>query len=414
MKNIIDLFSGGGGLTEGFRTNNFNIISHVEMDPAACQTLVLRDAFYYLKNNNKLEFYFQYITNKISFQELQKHLPKDIKDTTINATISEDTINSIFKRIEQLRKKNRIDGIIGGPPCQAYSTIGRARNKQKKESDERIYLYKYYIRFIEHYHPKFFIFENVKGLLSFKDSFGNALLPKIIEEFKQIFTDDPYIVTYKLINAADYGVPQLRQRLIIFGCRKSHLKTPFFDNLSNYTESAPTINNLFKDLPKMKSGQTINHYNDTKPDPYISKNIRIINEPLTQNIARPNNKNDLKIYSIVAKRKKNHFNTEYSKLPKPLIHHKNTHIFIDRFKALDADGYSQTITAHIAKDGHYFIHPDVLQNRSITVREAARIQTFPDNYYFESSRTAAYKQIGNAVPPHLAKKLSACILNTVK
>lgn len=414
MKNIIDLFSGGGGLTEGFRTNDFNIISHVEMDQAACKTLILRDAFHYLKKHNKLTYYNQYVTNQITFEQLQQYFPKKLQDKTINETISNETLASIFQSIDYKKKKLHIDGIIGGPPCQAYSTIGRARNKYKKESDERIYLYKYYIRFIEHYQPNFFIFENVKGLLSFKDSSGNPLLSQIIKEFKHIFNNDPYDVKFKLINAADFGVPQNRQRLIIFGCRKSHLRKSFFETLSSYQENAPIIKELFKDLPKLHSGQMINHYNETRPAIYVSKFIRNNNEPLTQNIARPNNLNDLKIYSIVAKRKREHNNTEYSQLPKSLIHHKNINVFIDRFKALDSEGYSQTITAHIAKDGHYFIHPDVSQNRSITVREAARIQTFPDNYYFESSRSAAFKQIGNAVPPHLARKLSKCIVDVLQ
>lgn len=408
--NIIDLFSGGGGLTEGFRSPRTNIIAHVEMDKNACKTLQLRDSYYYFKKNKSLQIYNDYLLNKISFTDLSKNVPSSILSKTINAEISDKTIPFIFKSIDKKMGHKEIQGIIGGPPCQAYSTIGRAQNEKKKNDDIRIYLYKYYIKFLKKYDPDFFILENVKGLQSFKDLDGQKLLPKILKEFETVNSTSPYIVDHKIIDASEYGIPQKRQRLFIFG-HKKNFNFNFFENFHKFESKPPTVNMLFKDLPIMPAGETNNHYSDIAPTKFVKKYIRNTSTPLSQNISRPNNKIDLEIYHIVALAKLNGKNIKYSDLPPRLKTHKKTQIFLDRFKAINGDSQSHTVVAHISKDGHYYIHPDVKQNRSITVREAARIQTFPDNYFFENSRTAAFQQIGNAVPPLLAKKICSNILN---
>lgn len=414
MLNIIDLFSGAGGLTEGFRTPKFNLIAHVELDKDACKTLQLRDAYYYLKNNNKINKYRDYITKKLTFEGLMHEIPSEIKEKVINTAINKENLQSIFEQINSKRNGKKIEGIIGGPPCQAYSTIGRAQNKRIKDKDERIYLYKYYIEFLKEYQPDFFIFENVKGLLSFKDINGENLLEQITKDFTNAYRKDTYDVKVKVVNCAQYGVPQQRERILIFGQKKSKKNMDFFELLSKKKESPPIIKELFFDLPRLKAGEEKNTYRRVSPCDYIRKNIRTTNLPLTQNISRPNNENDLKIYQIVAREKQKNKNVKYSDLPKSLITHKKSNIFLDRFKAIDGDGISQTVVAHISKDGHYYIHPDVKQNRSITVREAARIQTFPDDFYFESSRTSAFKQIGNAVPPYFSKKISSVIIELMQ
>lgn len=407
--NIIDLFSGAGGLTEGFRNLNFDVKVHVEMDSAACETLTLRDAFYYLKSTDQLELYRSFLLGEISKQVLLKAVPDDVLNKTINGEINSENILSIFKRIDdRLLNNNLIDGIIGGPPCQAYSTVGRAVNKQKKDTDKRIYLYKYYIDFLTKYKPKFFIFENVKGLLSFKDQFNELLLPKMIEEFAQ----SGYRVSYKLVDSSKFGVPQKRERLIIFGTNDQINPDLFFEQLMDNEQEVPvTVGQLFQDLPKMTNGQENNKYGVSKPCYFVSRYIRPLNSrmPLTQNIARPNISNDLKIYKEVAIAKRKGINLKYTDISSGRQTHKNKHSFLDRYKALDEQSISHTLIAHIAKDGHYYIHPDVSQNRSITLREAARIQTFPDDFYFEHSRTQAFKQIGNAVPPVLSKKFAHVI-----
>lgn len=411
MLNIIDLFSGAGGLTEGFRENNhFNIICHIEKDKEACSSLVLRNIYYYLKQNNNLSVYFDYITGILSKESLYSYVPKEVINNVINKEISNNTMHLLFKNINSMLQGKYLDGIIGGPPCQAYSTIGRAVNKAKKKSDERIYLYKYYISFLKEYQPKFFIFENVKGLLSFRDIYGDLLLPKIIDEFNQY----GYDIIYKVINANDYGVSQNRERLFIVGYRKDlKFQYSFFDYLKSYIEEAPTLKELFDDLPKLQAGETSNKYYRKSFSNYISKYIRNERDILLQHTARPHNRNDLKIYKLVVEAKKQGKNIKYNNIPKQLQTHSNKSSFLDRYKALDYDSVSHTVVAHISKDGHYYIHPDIKQNRSITVREAARIQGFPDNFVFEHSRSAAFKQIGNAVPPILSHKIAQAILDFI-
>ena len=409
MLNIIDMFSGAGGLTEGFRDKDyFNFICHIEMDKDACSSLKLRNIYYYLKRQDNLSPYFEYIKGKISRDELCSHVPNNITKDILNVEISKDKMPLIFDLIDERLGNEILDGIIGGPPCQAYSTIGRANNKSKKSTDKRIYLYKYYLDFLSKYRPKFFIFENVKGLLSFKDVSGDLLLPKIIYEFDEC----GYDVSYKVINASDYGVSQRRERLFLVGHRKDLMfNKSFFEFLNKYIEDAPTLKELFENLPHIKSGKNSSEYSCCCSSAFVEKYICKKEDILTQHFARPHNENDLKIYKLVLKAKKRGENLRYIDIPSELQTHSNKTSFLDRYKALDYDSVSHTIVAHISKDGHYYIHPDLRQNRSITVREAARIQGFPDNFYFEHSRTAAFKQIGNAVPPILSKKIATSILD---
>ena len=406
MINIIDLFSGAGGLTEGFRNQRYKILGHVEKEKAACETLKLREAYYSLKERNKLELYNDFLNSKTSIEDLLKHVPQEKLNKILNFEISQGNIHSIFSFFDDLGEN--VDGIIGGPPCQAYSTIGRARNASKKSSDERIYLYKFYIHFLIKYQPKFFIFENVKGLLSFRDADEEFLLPRMKKEFEEA----GYSLGYEVLNTKNYGVPQSRERLIIFGVmnEKKELIQEFFKNLKKYEEDEVDVKTAFQGLPSLMAGEVNNSYTNLSND-YVEQNfLQDSKTPLTQNIARPNNSNDLAIYKIVAEAKKNGRNIKYSDLDSRLKTHKHTDKFLDRFKALSWDSPSYTVVAHISKDGHHYIHPDTKQNRSITVREAARLQGFPDNYYFLDSRTSAFTQIGNAVPPIFSKKMADAIL----
>lgn len=407
--NLIDLFSGAGGLTEGFSTHNeFNILGHVEKDYSASLTLKVRETFHYLKKKKKLKVYRDYLNNKIDLDTLFKHVPSSILDKVINEEISQNTLTKIFEELDSKIQNNKVHGIIGGPPCQAYSTIGRAINIKKKESDERIYLYKFYIKFLEKYNPDFFIFENVKGLLSFKDTNGKLLLPQIKRDFEK----SGYKIKYEVINTKFFDVAQSRERIIIFGSKKefNDFPTLFFYFLNNKKSSKiPTVHEAFCGLPNLKNGEINNNYT-TEKNKYINRYIRTTrNLPLTQNIARPHNERDLKIYKLVSFAKQSGINLKYNELEQSLKTHKHDDKFLDRYKALKWDEPAHTIVAHIAKDGHHYIHPDIRQNRSITVREAARLQGFPDDFYFEQSRTAAFTQIGNAVPPILSQKFSETI-----
>ena len=403
--NCLDLFSGAGGLTEGFVRAGYNIIAHVEKEFSASLTLKTRIAYHYLKQTNQLKIYYSYLNDEISREKLYSHIPSQLLDSVINEEINDESINDIYNKIDILRGNKEIDIIIGGPPCQAYSLIGRAASKSKMVGDSRKYLYKQYLKFLKRYKPKLFVFENVRGMLSSKDENGNNIFEKIVIEMKEI----GYNIDYKILDAKDFGVPQSRKRVIIIGWKNElNFKYPDFETIKNDI----TINQLFADLPKIKAGEKIN-FKKIVPQIEVLSKLNLLDDDfniLSQHISRPNNINDLKIYKIAVNLFKEGKTLKYTDLPSSLMSHKNLTSFLDRFKVVNGNGISHTMVAHIAKDGHYYIHPDVRQNRSLTVREAARIQTFPDSYYFENSRTAAFTQIGNAVPPLMAE----IIANTLK
>ncbi|MCY7753292.1 DNA cytosine methyltransferase [Bacillus haynesii] len=164
--NVIDLFAGAGGLSEGFRQEGYKIIAHVEMDYSASLTLKTREAYHYLKEKNQIDVYKDYLLNKISREKLYSFIPSNILEKVINEEINDESIERIFRKIDDLRESKKIDMIIGGPPCQAYSLVGRARDPERMLNDPRNYLYRHYINFLKKYNPKYFVFENVLGILS--------------------------------------------------------------------------------------------------------------------------------------------------------------------------------------------------------------------------------------------------------
>ena len=213
-----------------------------------------------------------------------------------------------------------------------------------------------------------------------------------------------------MLDASDYGVLQVRKRLIIVGWQKQH-DYGYPDFKQNKTSAV--VNDIFEDLPILKAGDILPAASYIKPSNQYLKESGIRNDEetfVTQNITRPVNENDAKIYSFAINKWNNeNYRVKNNTLPKEIKTQKNETSFLDRFKVVDGSGYSHTIIAHLAKDGHYYIHPDANLCRSISVREAARLQSFPDNFYFEGSRSAIFKQIGNAVPPKLAKSIAESI-----
>ena len=388
---FIDLFAGAGGLSEGFVRAGFKPIAHVEMNKDACDTLRTRTAFHWLKEHGRVEEYYDYLRSIISRDELWAKVPSHLINSIINTEISEKTLPNIFKQIDVELGKKSVDVVIGRPPCQAYSVAGRARKNM--DNDPRNHLYKHYVKFLERYQPKMFVFENVPGILSANN--GHYL-----EMIFQAVREAGYELDKKILNAKDFGVLQDRKRVIIIGWKKDlDIQYPTFDKTEMEFEIAK---HLFADLPKIKSGQGnwgVSKYASKSNEYLENAGIRNGIDFTTQHISRFNNENDLEIYRIAV----NKWIVEgkrlnYAELPPRLIKHNNTKTFTNRFQVVNHKGVSHTVVAHICADGHYYIHPDIAQNRSITVREAARIQSFPDDYFFESSRTAAFKQIGNAVP----------------
>ena len=188
MKSIhfIDLFAGCGGLSEGFIQAGYTPIAHVEMDKAACYTLKTRSAFHWLCAHNMNGEYVKYLTGKITRADLYAQVPKEVLDTVINEEISDESLPRLFSQIDSFANGSKVDLIVGGPPCQAYSLIGRAKDANGMIGDKRNYLFRYYAKFLEHYMPKFFVFENVLGLLSAKDKNGKKYLDMMLEEFKRL------------------------------------------------------------------------------------------------------------------------------------------------------------------------------------------------------------------------------------
>jgi DNA (cytosine-5)-methyltransferase 1 len=412
--NFIDLFAGAGGLSEGFIRAGFKPVAHVEMDEAACFTLRTRTAYHYLKSKNKFGEYVKYLKGDIDRTQLYSLIPKEEMDSVINLALSNKNNSEIFRRIDNRLQGNQVDLIIGGPPCQAYSLVGRARSKNGMKDDPRNHLYVQYAKFLKKYKPKMFVFENVIGLLS---AGGGEYFKKMNSEFNR----KGYAVKDFLVNASDFEVLQNRKRVILIGYRKDlNIIVPDIKSVNTCNHK---VQSIFQDLPKINAGEGKDKgdgYTSIKSNEYLDRShIRNGIKILTQHVSRPHTEQDKEIYRIAVKQLRNGSRLSYTSLPERLRTHKNQHSFFDRFKVVDDKAAcAQTVVAHIAKDGHYYIHPDIKQNRSISVREAARLQSFPDDFYFEGvkegkNRTAAFKQIGNAVPPLMAFNIAAKTKNLI-
>lgn len=410
--NFIDLFAGAGGLSEGFIRAGYIPLAHIEMDKYACDTLRTRAAFHWLKDNENLGVYKKYLYEKKEKEDgskLWKQVPPEVINTVIQATIGEKTIDGIFENVDKLIGEQNVDIIIGGPPCQAYSIAGRARMGKAVEQDPRNELYKFYVKFLERYKPKMFVFENVLGIITAKKGKPFADLQKAVDEAG-------YAMEVHIQVASQHGVLQNRQRVIIVGWQKG--SDYHYPTLSPGENNYQVLKDLFSDLPERKSGEgklcePIEYTKPLSEMRYLEESkIRGTLNFTIQHIARSNNANDREIYKIALDKflLHNGERLDYSKLPSRLQHHKNKETFLNRFSVVNPYGSCHTVVAHIAMDGHYYIYPTLnptIENvRSITIREAARLQSFPDDFYFEGSRSAAFKQIGNAVPVVLAHKIA--------
>lgn len=435
--NVIDLFSGGGGLTEGFVKEGYNIIVHIEKDRWACETLKTRICYHELVKNADIDLYKKYLLNSKKYEnvetnreiifnkypELKEKLEKEVLNYTFGDPVEDSgatRLEEIIDKIEESLKWHRvksIDLIIGGPPCQAYSLVGRGVMKDRVKYDKRNYLFRYYKNIVAHFKPKAFIFENVPGILTAKKG---EIYKAIVDEFREIgytlLSGEDENPKVNIINAAQLGIPQTRRRVILFGFRKELCYT--YPRILDYKYSNQTFTTaqVISDLPKLRHGE--GEYGQILAYPKIedkylsqfqldmrSKLIGVLNHQ-----ARKHNERDLEHYKDVIIASEQGKRIKYTDFPEERRTHQNQGVFLDRYKVHAWDQIPHTILAHLAKDGHYNIHPDLEQCRSITVREAARIQTFSDDYYFEGPRTAQFTQVGNAVPPLMAQ----CIAKSLK
>jgi DNA (cytosine-5)-methyltransferase 1 len=438
----VDLFAGCGGLSEGFHHGGFDIVAQLEMDSWACETLRTRHLYHGLKARKEGALYNQYIKGKISRDDVFKIYPDleiDIDHRVIMGKFGADSFDHLVLRIEQNMEYHGATGInvlLGGPPCQPYSVIGRSRDPDRMQNDKRHYLYRHYLDLIEHFCPDVFVYENVPGLFTAKAN-GEDVFQKILKDFYSL--NPPYEITPPLmeismnphgyiLNCADFRIPQARKRLILIGYRQElKMYNPrikrIFRNLQhkgevNRKRGRMTVRDAIGDLPLLKPGEGcdgfLGRYQSRTKVPY-QKMMRRGSVGVLNHKARPHMGSDLARYRFfIELSMEGNGNGNLLDLMRlrPDLTPKHTHIdkFFDRFKVQRWEYPSSTITAHLSQDGHYFIHPDIGQCRSLTVREAARIQSFPDNFKFEGPRTQQFRQVGNAVPPLLA----AIIAKTVR
>ena len=408
---FLDLFAGAGGLSEGFVLEGYEPVAQVEEDTAACNTLRTRLAYHWLMAEGRDDVYAGYLEGEFSRDELYAMVPPRIIQSVINKKIGPDTLEEIFREIDSLLAGRDLDLLVGGPPCQAYSVVGRSRDPAGMVDDERNYLYRCYGRFLEKYRPRRFVFENVTGILSARDGDGT----RHFDAMRRLFRTLGYETGFSVLSAKDYGVLQNRRRVVLFGYREG------FGSIDPEPERwgpEVTVSEIFSGLPPLGAGEgqvapcrRIPYESPWQVQAGIGSSL-----PATWHQARPHAARDLEIYRLaVTQWNERRSRLRYDTLPPHLRTHRNQTAFVDRFKVVAGDlPFAQTVVAHICKDGHYYIHPDIEQNRSITPREAARLQTFPDDYYFEGagvrpSRTHAFRQIGNAVPVLLSRGIAARI-----
>lgn len=404
MLNTIDLFVGCGGLSEGFeQSRKYKMIGAVEWEPSPVKEL---------RNHLK---------NRWGIQDSEERvLQFDIQRTEELFNGWKDKKFGESKGLDALVGKRQLDVIIGGPPCQAYSVAGRIRDEHGMREDYRNYLFESYLKVVQHYKPRVFVFENVPGILSAKPGDGSV---RIIDLIQKAFADAGYAVLPDLSNAiidmTEYGVPQNRKRIIILGVSKEHygdkaeaMVEKFYSSyLPEYKiEKKATVRDAIGDLPKLRPLD--------EPISYLGRKLsHSVSDPLINgHISRFHNKRDIELFKfleedIASGRMKytsaKSLKTLYTKLTGKT---SNVH----KYYVLRWDEPSNLIPAHLFKDGLRHIHPDPEQARTITVREAARLQTFPDNYYFNCSQTDAFKMIGNAVPPLFAKKVAYAIYHLIQ
>jgi len=492
---VIDLFAGPGGLGEGFSSATvrgkprFRLSLSIECDSFAHQTLTLR-AFCreFTASGRRLPgSYLKHLRGDLSRAELFSLYPREAEAAVQEACLArlgEPAGDSLIaEQIRQLRRDGidfRRGVMIGGPPCQAYSLVGRsrlARARAKGEyleaTDGRHVLYKQYLRLIEELQPGVFVMENVRGILS-SNYKGRPIFGQILEDLSEAGYDlhalgeragdslfeGAFDHRSYLLVASDFGVPQRRARVFILGTRKD-LKIRHLDlGAKSRTHKPRTVQDAIGDLPSLRSGLSTDDSVDAWRACVRDAGRRLAKDLPTSmadiaerlgRIGRPGSAlpahrrtqapkdNDRSLF-VANHETRGHIPEDLERylfyaawgavrgsspslcdLPQQLLpDHKNVReatkrgsledvAFSDRFRVQLANEPSTTITSHIAKDGHYFIHPDPHQCRSLTVREAARLQSFPDDYLFCGPRTEQYHQVGNAVPPILARKIAMAI-----
>lgn len=516
---VIDLFAGPGGLGEGFAASKdkksdhsrFKIAVSIEKEPSAHRTLTLRALFRQFPSGDVPECYFEFLRGGLGDtpEEILFTLP-EMKEAVESAerearrfTLGENH-RAVYGAIRHaVGTKECV--LIGGPPCQAYSLVGRSRNFGDKNKtyvaseDHRNFLYVEYLRIVSRFQPLVFVMENVKGMLSAKvdgvpifDSIRTdlqdpcksvstqpdkgrsrhkyRLFSFIQKDNSDLLGGSEVKPTDFLIRSEDYGVPQSRHRVILMGVRDDVLDR-YAPSILSPVEQRVSTKSVISDLPRIRSRlskesddaqswlQAVRNYPQSDAHKEVDTRVARCIDSALKNMRAPRDDYG-SVFGLKRKAKHemsnaladwyfdeqlgdfiaNHearghiradlhrylFTSAYAKaldssptsdqFPKALWpKHESfkTGRFADRFRVQQAGKPGSTVTCHISKDGHYYIHSDPTQCRSLTVREAARIQTFPDNYFFVGNRTQQYVQVGNAVPPYLARQLAEVVYELI-
>ncbi|WP_108814564.1 DNA cytosine methyltransferase [Loktanella sp. Alg231-35] len=501
---VVDVFAGPGGLGEGFSSLKrgkkdacFKSVVSIEQDEYAHKTLFLRHFLRSFSGRDIPEDYYRYLNRQITLDELYQLHPnhaRDAEQSAVRVSLGPNNHECVRSLISSRLGDSKKWALVGGPPCQAYSLVGRSRMMGDPgfEQDERHFLYKEYLRIIIEHAPPVFVMENVKGLLSAKVK-GELVINRIIADLtapKDALGMSANGLGYKLyslsedeapgieadprmflVRAEEYGVPQARHRMFIVGIRKDINVSP--GRLRR--QRPPTVQQTIGNLPRIRSGisrgkdsydnwrREIGGLNpaDVRKEMNGHRYARDITDLMSSDLiqfpkilmkssskypSQPRMRHDalVSIYDpnlnvLDGHESRSHMPSDLRRyafasffasvtgkspkladFPRSLLPaHANVDqgragkMFSDRFRVQIPDRPSTTVTSHISKDGHYFIHFDPKQCRSMTVREAARLQTFPDNYRFEGPRTAQYHQVGNAVPPFLARQIAEIIADVL-
>ena len=517
MSSCIDLFAGPGGLGEGFTRAGFEIAISIEKETVECQTLLVRKIYKLLISSGRKEHAKQLETGDIDIEQVKSLFPRlflKAKSRVTQLELGKAPFSNVFECISNsLARKNEPLILLGGPPCQAYSVVGRSRNigrlsvKNNPEAiaefyrDSRHLLYREYLKVLSVFKPDVFIMENVKGILSARTEPATekgSVIQKIIEDLQDPYAamsgDNKFLNEINtlgeklspsnyvlvplienrngdllttvdqqpqpsdfLIRCERYGVPQARHRVIICGIRSDVFRRLGKPGFLKHRQDMVTVRDVIGSMPRLRSEITREEIKASSWSERVTKEIsdlaaiqkpRIIKnrptastpkkaevknnpdlsdfledsiETITNHKTRSHMASDLARYYFCADFAEN--NGRSPKLEdwptgKLAPQHRNIRNqgnrltasgFSDRFKVQVWDKPCSTITSHISKDGHYFIHPDKSQCRSLSVREAARIQTFPDSYQFCGGISKQFHQIGNAVPPFLAYQIALLI-----
>lgn len=392
---FIDLFAGCGGLEDGFlQSRRYTDVAAVEWLKPQVNTLI-----------HRLETKW----NVMDAEERVMHFDIQREDELFKGW--NDVEYGTGKGLDYfVNGVGGIDVIIGGPPCQAYSVAGRVRDENGMRDDYRNYLFEHYLNVVNRYRPKVFVFENVPGILSAAPN-GTPITELIRKGFNDIGYDIIGDLKVAKVNASDFGVPQNRERVIIVGIDKKRYKDTQNILIKFYSEIMPgykenkkiTVREAIGDLPECMPFFDEEHHKKRKSH-------AVPESAVTWHKPRYHNLRDMDTFRTLAldieSGRREYNSKKISELYEKKIGSKSP---IHRYHVLEPDVPSTTIIAHLYKDGNRFIHYDSRQSRSITVREAARLQSFDDDFDFVGSQGNAYQMIGNAVPPQLAKRVALAL-----